>query len=341
MKTRKQTLLISSLILMAMMASHVFAQLPNVRQAMHDKTKDAAGASSISKAETGKPGTIFFSKAPIDPLNPQNLTNQFKAGDFIYGIAWLDETFRELLENSNLRKLQFQIKYKIDYFRTTTGYLNGEILGNNYLAFEIIPDPATAISYTSDFFEYSKYPNPAACEGPILIANDFLELEPGKNQIEFVLNFNYKDYASGSLTIEGNNFNVYNGIMRSLISGADEKALADARMPQAKMKDAKTEASMLEAFRNSNDWKTGRIKATESLRLVIIDADWTNRYHPISGAIIHRYIRSAIAVKDKDDKCYYYPLVTFQEDYVGGKFQPLKYDGAGDRLPIQCGNVNK
>jgi hypothetical protein len=341
MKTRKQTFLISSLIVMALMVNHVFAQLPNVRQAVQDKTKDAAGAVSISKAEAGKPGTIFFSKSPIDPLNPQNLTNKFNAGDYIYGVAWLDKNFRELAGNPNLNKLQFQIKYKIDYFLTTTGNLKGEVLNNDFLAFEIIPNPATAISYTSDFFEYSKYPNPAACEGPIRIANDFMEIEPGRNEIEFVLNFDYKDYASGKLIIEGNDFSVYNGIMRSLISGADEKAMADARMPQAKMKDAKTEAGMLEAFRNSNDWKTGRIKATETLRLVIIDADWTNRYHPISGAIVHRYIRAAIAVKDKDGKCYYYPLVTFQEDYVGGKFQPLKYDGAGDRVPILCGNVNK
>jgi len=46
-------------------------------------------------------------------------------------------------------------------------------------------------------------------------------------------------------------------------------------------------------------------------------------------------------VKDNDGKCYYYPLVTFQEDYVGGSFQPLRYDGAGDRVAIICENVDK
>ncbi len=51
------------------------------------------------------------------------------------------------------------------------------------------------------------------------------------------------------------------------------------------------------------------------------------------GPFCIAYIRAAIAVKTKDvGTVAYYNLVTFQEDYVGGKFLPLKYDGAGDKV---------
>ena len=290
---------------------------------------------------TGKPGTIMFSKAPIDPLNPQNLTSSFKAGDPIYGIVWFDKTLQQVYNNPNLRLAEFMIRYEIDYFRSTGGNLKGDMLQNDYIVFEVIPDPLMTTSYSSDFFGYSKYPNPAACEGPIRIAYDFKDLEPGKHTIPFVFNLNYQDMAQGELTIEGSDFGIYDQIMQDLISGADEQARAAARMPNARMSHAQTETNMLKAFTSSNDWKTGRIKASDALRLVIVDPDWTTRHHAITGAILHRYIRAAIAVKANDGLCYYYPLVTFQEDYVGGSFQPLKYDGAGDRLPMDCANVNK
>jgi len=306
-----------------------------------EASAESAALAAMANKDPGTPGTIMFSKEPIDPLNPQNLTSQFRAGDPIYGIVWFEKTLREVYNNANLRLAEFMIRYEIDYFRSTGGSLEGEMLNNDYIVFEVIPDPILATSYSSDFFNYDKYPNPAACDGPIRIAYDFQNLEPGQHNIKFAFNLNYQDMAEGHLSIAGTDFTVYNDIMHALIEGADEQAMAAARMPGTKMNDARTESAMMEAFKNSNDWRTGRIKAAEALRLVIVDPQWYTRHHPISGAILHRYIRASIAVQDTDGQCYYYPLVTFQEDYVNGSFQPLKYDGAGDRVAIICDNVHK
>ncbi len=304
-------------------------------------TQMKSGLPAAKATEPGTPGLILFSKYPIDPLNPQNLTNHFEAGDYIYGIVWFEKSLKEIYNDANLRLAEFMIRYEIDYLRTTSGSLEGDKLENDYIVFEVIPDPILATSYSSDFFKYNKYPNPAACDGPIRIANDFQRLEAGQHNIKFVFNLNYQDMAEGELIIEGTDFSVYNDIMHGIIEGADEQAMAAARMPQAGMSDSSTELAMMEAFTNSNDWRTGRIRAAEALRLVIVDPQWYTRHHAITGNILHRYIRASIAVKDNDGNCYYYPLVTFQEDYVGGNFQPLKYDGAGDRVPILCNNVDK
>lgn len=94
---------------------------------------------------------------------------------------------------------------------------------------------------------------------------------------------------------------------------------------------------MVAALKNSNDWKTGFIDGTEVLK-VAITYDWEIRRHEISGAILHRYCIAYMAVKTKSGGCAYY-RVTFQEDYVGGKFQPLRYDGVGDKVMMDCAKL--
>ncbi|MCJ7484252.1 MAG: hypothetical protein MUO31_14965, partial [Thermodesulfovibrionales bacterium] len=59
------------------------------------------------------------------------------------------------------------------------------------------------------------------------------------------------------------------------------------------------------------------------------------------GIILHRYIRAAIAVKNSDGTCTVWPLVTFQQDYVGDKFQKTRFDGVGNPYKIPCEHVGK
>jgi hypothetical protein len=134
---------------------------------------------------------------------------------------------------------------------------------------------------------------------------------------------------------------MYKKLSEELNSAAQNAGAKNAVLPVAKKTDAALETQMITAFKNSNDWKSGFIDASEVLRISIIDADWFIRRNELTGAILHRYIRAAIAVKTKSGTCAYYSLVTFQEDYVGGKFQPLRYDGAGDKIMMDCANVKK
>jgi len=298
-------------------------------------------AINLQAQSTGK---IVFSKSPIDPAKPANLTGSFKSGDTIYGLASLPDTFKGLAGNPSMKKGTVEIV--VDVEDNDTIYTNGTAgeaaLGRKHFAFDILPDPQKMSAYVKDDVIYKKYPNPAACEGPIKIADLFRTLPGGTYSITVSVKFNYQEVAKGDFTIEGNNYAAYGTMMTAMISGADSGAADKARMPQAKMKNKKTEADMIKAIKNSNDWKTGRIKANKDIiRLVIIDSEWMVRRHNVTNAILHRYIRAAAAVKDSKGECWVYPQITFQEDYAGGKYRPLKYDGAGDMFKIQCGNINK
>lgn len=287
-----------------------------------------------------KAGTIVFSRSPVNPEAPSGLSSSFKAGDPIYAAAFFPKPIRELAAIGQKSKAAFDIAYKIDYWRTTSGELQGSVLDNNFLAFEIVPNPQTAISYAGSAFIYKKHPNLAACDGPIRIASNLTELEEGINRIEVQLKLNYQVVASGAFEIEGNDFSMYMNMAKALASGADEAALKNTRLPQAKMKDKSLESTMRTALLNSNDWKNGRLKGRELLQLVIVDSEWHIRRHEITGAILHRYIRAAITTKDAGGKCWMYPLVTFQQDYSSGNWQAVKYDGAGDANAIECAHAN-
>jgi hypothetical protein len=96
---------------------------------------------------------------------------------------------------------------------------------------------------------------------------------------------------------------------------------------------------MIGALKSSKTYQE-RIKG-EVIRVVIVDPDWMIRRNEITGVILHRYIRATIAVKNSDGTCTVWQLVTFQQDYVGNKYQKTRFDGVGDPYKIPCENVNK
>jgi len=313
-----------------------------VNEITEQNTNSPELADIVMNAANPGENTIVFSKTPINPLNPQNLTRSFVAGDYIYGLALFPKSVSEMAHQDDPYKLEIMISYEMgeDFSNTTTGTLSADAVQRNYIAFEFVANPETVIeSYTNPDFKFKKYPNPPACDGPIRVADDMRQWPSGKHTVSLKMHLNYQPVITGEFTIEGNDFSVYKDIRDQIIAAADRGAAASATMPVAKMNDKETEAQMLTAFKNSNDWKTGRIKAKETLKIAIVDPDWTIRRHEITGAVLHRYIRAAIAVKTSDGQCGIYRLVTFQQDYTSGQFQPLKYDGAGDFTPVDCANI--
>ena len=173
--------------------------------------------------------------------------------------------------------------------------------------------------------------------GPVKFAEEISKLEPGKHTIIVKLKCNYKFIAKGKFIIEGEDFSGYEKIsskLNKLASGVKSK---NAVMPKAALSDKTLEAEMVNAFRKSQTYKD-RVKG-KILRTVIIDPDWITRRNDLTGRILHRYIRAAIAVKNSDGTCTVWRNVTFQQDYVGGSFQKTKFDGIGDPYKIRCENV--
>ncbi|MBW6491914.1 MAG: hypothetical protein K0B15_12050 [Lentimicrobium sp.] len=300
-----------------------------------------------------KPGEIIFSSSPIDPLNPVSLKTNFAAGEHIYAVAYLPQIITAYYSNDtpekkvNIEVFIYSVKpplysYQKEDREEQLTYVNlivsGSIKANKYLMIDIVPDPETTEAYTNPEISYKKFGN--KYDGPVNFAETLAQLEPGENNLKVVVNCYYNLAAKGNLNISGDDFEAYSLLAQQLNSAAANAGAKSARLPKAEKSDPALESRMIAALKNSNDWKNGRLDATEVLRTAIYDKDWYIRRHEISGAILHRYIRAAIAVKGKGGQCAYY-IVTFQEDYVGGKFQPLKYDGAGDRYAINCENLGK
>jgi len=298
------------------------------------------------------PGEIIFSASTINPLKPGTSVNKFQAGSSIYAVAFLAQTIQELYSARPTDKLDIEVfVYEIkpplyDYQQPSEEQLtfasmrvSGTILKDKHLIIEIAPDPASTSSYSTDGITYKEFGK--KFDGPVNFTESLATLTPGEHTLKVVVKCNYSDAAAGIIKISGSDFSMYKKLSEELNMVAYNAGSKNAVMPAAKKSDAALETRMITAFKNSNDWKSGFIDATDVLRISIIDADWFIRRNELTGAILHRYIRAAIAVKTKNGSCAYYSLVTFQEDYVGGKFQPLKYDGAGDKVMMECGNVKK
>lgn len=307
---------------------------------------------SLFYSAAQNPGEIIFSKTSIDPMQPGISVDNFEAGDAIYAVAFLPQTVQELYNAQPNAKLDVEVFiYEIkpplyDYQQPSEEQLtfanmrvSGEILKNKYLVIEIAPEPSQTKAYSTPGIVFKEFGK--KFDGPVNYTESLSKLQAGKHNLKIVVKCNYNDAASGNLAISGDNFSTYKKRSDELNSMAQNAGAKDAVLPAAKKSDAALEAKMIASFKNSNDWKSGFIDASEVLRISIIDPDWFIRRNELTGAILHRYIRAAIAVKTKAGNCAYYNLVTFQEDYVGGKYQPLRYDGTGDKIMMDCANVKK
>lgn len=289
-------------------------------------------------------GKILFSKKMIEKEDDASIISSFTAADNIYALVVLKDIPKNFW-NYPVKAEDFQLVFdfldetpKLLYY--STGRIKGAALEKTVLLLEILPDPKTIMCYADNPIWYKRFGmNEQGTDGPIGIALRMKTLPPGKQRVHLTLNLNYTPAASGEFDITAADFKVFDGIATELIDGANKSAMRNAKMPEAKKSDKVLELQMISALMNSNDWKTGFIKGKSVVKLVIIDPDWIIRRNEFTGAILHRYIRAAAAVKNAEGKCRVYQLITFQEDYVGGKFKPLKYDGAGDSFEIECDKV--
>ncbi len=309
-----------------------------------------AGAGEASGVISTDPGSVVFASSPIDPASPSGLKTAFTAGEPLHGLAFLPQTLKQLYTNAGPNeKLQvevfvytvkpplysYQKEPRMEQLIFYNMYVSGDLKDRNYLVLDMVPDPATTQVYNTPGLTWKKFG--AKYEGPVALAEALARLEPGDNTLQVEIHAYYSKVASGTLTLSGSDFSAYNAFAEKLNETALQAGAANAEFPAAVTSDPPREARMVAALKNSNDWKTGFIDGTEVLKTAIT-YDWEIRRHEISGAILHRYCIAAIAFKTKSGGCAY-RKVTFQEDYVGGKFQPLRYDGVGDKVMMDCAKV--
>jgi hypothetical protein len=304
---------------------------------------------TFSNLAAQNPGEILFSKTALTSPGVESPVTEFQAADAIYSVAYLPETLMKIANCKPESKVELEVfLYSIkpplysyqqpmeEQISFSNLILSGKSLQNKHIIIDIIPEPGQMSAYGDPDILYREFGR--KYEGPATYAEGLGTLAPGKNTVKVVVKCNYEEIAAGTFSIDGTDFSLFVQRAAELNAAAAGAGARKATFPEARMTDAATEARMIAAVKNSNDWKTGFIDGTDVLKIAIIDNDWITRRHEITGIILHRYIRAAIAVKTQAGGCAYH-TVTFQEDYADNRFQPLRYDGASVKTDIICENL--
>ena len=267
---------------------------------------------------------IVFSKSPIDPATPTNLTNSFQAGDTIYGLIQIGTTWRKLYDAGDVSELGIMVGLgadgKEDYQYITLK--KAPYIDSNYLVLDIAPDPEKMTAYKDPDMLYGEGKGNRKI-GPIAFTYDLAQLPPGKHTVKFFVR-NYGEHpAVGELEIEGNDFSFYADLHEKVKSASD----AAGTLPPAGMINKELEGQMRALLENAG-W-------SNILRIVIIDKDWW-----LDGNT-SRYLNVAAAAKDSNGECYWCNTQFTQPKLIDGSWGRLELTKTGIKRPIPEENLNK
>ncbi|MDX9759115.1 MAG: hypothetical protein RBU27_08150 [Bacteroidota bacterium] len=269
--------------------------------------KEKVYTGSFHKEHAGK---IVFSSQPIvaGQENPAALRSSFTAQDDIYGMMYFRGTFKEVSGGSGrgYTKLFVDGNEKVSYDFN----LPADQAAHAWLKSEIIPDPASSTT-----------------RGAAMFTKAISELSPRRHAIKVqTLDGDWKVLAEGEFTLD-----CTGGLDRvaDVHTRIGAQKLAAVRLPEPAMRNAALEKECMAALR---DWKE------KPLKVVITDRDWTIQYHPITGAITSRIINTTVAMKKPDGGCRMF-VISFQQQYAGGKYGKAQQYGVGDSADLPCDHV--
>lgn len=295
---------------------------------------DAAMAKRVEearKAETAAlagpapgPGRIVFSKSPIDPAKPANLTTSFKAGDTIYGLIMAGKPFRELLKGRGKTELGVMVVMEVGGSETLQ-YITlkkPEYIDSDRLVLEIAPDPAMMTAYKNPDIVFGEGKGGRKI-GPIAFTHELAQLPAGKHKVAFYVRDYGEKPAFGELEIEGTDFKFYADLHEKVKAGA----VAVETLPPAGMVNKELETQMRALLENAG-W-------TNILRLVIVDKDWW-----VEGNK-SRYLNVAAAARGADGKCYWCNVQFTQPKLITGEWGKLELTRTGMKRPVEEKNVGR
>lgn len=269
--------------------------------------KDNVYTGAFNREHAGK---IVFSSQPIvaGQENPAALRTAFTAQDDIYGMMYFRGTFKEVSGGAGrgYTKLFVDGNEKVSYDFN----LPADQAANAWLKSEIIPDPATSTT-----------------RGAAMFTKAISELSPRRHTIKVqTLDGDWKVLAEGEFTLD-----CTGGLDRvaDVHTRIGAQKLAAVRLPEPAMRNAALEKECMAALK---DWKE------KPLKVVITDRDWTIQYHPITGAITSRIINTTVAMKKPDGGCRMF-VISFQQQYAGGKYGKAQQYGVGDSADLPCEQV--
>lgn len=311
------------------------------------EAKAAGGREKPAEAKAGQPaeaqvkvaevtadrGAIVFSKAPIDPKDPKNLTTEFKAGDRIYGLVLLPESWRATYKaRDDATKVDAMIFMDADGEQTKAyQYLTlkkPELIDAKYLVLDVAPDVDKMVAYKDDAsVSYGKGAKNRRI-GPDAFTYELSQLKPGKHTIRVRFTYFGKDKARGDFTIAGDDYSDYatlrEGILKVIAGGAT--------VPPPGLTSATLEKQMYKLCLDAGmDGIVG---------LNIKDKDWwLDRKSGGDSPVVSRHIAAAVVTKAGDK--YAYRICTFYQDRTITGWAPLELRHKADPIAVPAANVGK
>ena len=293
--------------------------------------KDAKEGESKSDASKA---LILFSKSPIDPAKPENLTTAFKAGENIYGLVQVEKTWRHLLGKGDKSATKIEVPFDmlVDGEQVDFQYITikkPEAIDSQVLVFDIAPDPAKMTAYKDPGFEYAEGKGRRKI-GPDTYTYNLGELKPGKHAVRFQIRSYGDIFSAGEFTLEGDDYKPYAALRERILA----EAFTVATLPKAQMANKELEATMRKLLENAG-WKDIR-------KLVIVDKDWwLDRAEGGDSPIVSRHLAAAAAAKDEDGKFFWRVCTFHQQKLLDGSFGPLELTDQGTKKPILEENIDK
>jgi len=329
---------------------------PETKPSPTSPTTERTSAGSTDTGELGEiqgAGRLVFSKQPIDPANPSNLSTSFATGDHIYAALILNKSMRDFVADQYVRDSSkgysvtrpgFAVDFQLDgspMFDGNTKFVfqleqkegaMEAVPADNFLIFDISPDPANAKTYSYDkmFFPLLTAvgrKNNKAKAGAQFYSFHIGKLSSGEHTVS--LTFMGKDTIEGEFTISGSNYAFYKDVADKM----DSVAAANATLPKAEWSNAAVTGSVARAYR--------KVGSESVMRTVLISPSWFIQKNNL-GIIIHRGLFAVIATKTAGGECYMQKEYFKQLYRGGGRYGATMQDGRSEtRQRIPCENVFK
>jgi len=274
-------------------------------------------------------GEFVFSKQPIDPAKPAELTTKFKAGEKIYGLIQTKKPWSEIYDGKSSAEVMVNVKLDGDKMHAQFVKLDSpKLMAQQHLVFEIAPDPDKMTAYSNPDRVYGSS-TATMRQGPNELTYWLAQLAPGEHTMAFDITYFGTTWAAGDFTISGENFGDYAGLHEEIA----QAVAAAVTLPPARKTD-KAMAAEIKTLLENAGWQNIH-------RINIVDKDWwIDRVAGGDSAVQSRHIAAAALARDSDG--YYYKVCTFQQDrLLTGGFGELYVSHQGDRVPVAQANIDK
>ncbi|MFH1050349.1 MAG: hypothetical protein V1779_05380 [bacterium] len=303
--------LISEGILLAFPDHPKVKELYGVAKDAYDKLMtEFEGTIFTSPVHKQYAGKIMFSNMPIVIKQEANspFKNEFKGGEDIYGMVYLDGT----LFDKTRATMWFDVKIIVDGNEKVKHKLklSKDLQLNSYYLLEIAPNPK--------FCE---------TEESVVFTKAFTEMSPRKHTIEVTCEESGV-FAKGEFTLDGSTgMELYTQKLKDV----EQSSVNRVRMIEPMMTDKKLEKEILEAIKRAN-WKE------KVLRIVIGHPDWQYERNDYD-IILNRFMHAAVATKNLDGTCSINNIYFYQKK-IGNSWEKMEIEFIDSQL-INCDNVNK